>query len=331
MIDWGYCAGRLRSLENNLLTYNELLRWSESSNIESFAKNIGDSIYADSFTNDNLDKYDEVFEEHLLSLYAEIKNYIPNDNLLKIHRLVYDTNNMKIILKAKLVGADVKWEFLSENGDFAPEELFTMIEEKQYSKFAQPIAEALTATETEYRNTGNLQLVDLIIDSGVNNYRFELLDSEAYKNIRNYYAVWVDMENIKNLLRAKKMDFDKILFLRLLLQQGRLSIDFFDDIYAENINDIAELLQKTAYGEFLADGLREFSENKNFTLLEKLMDEYLAKSLIPFTYVAQGPEVLEEFISLKKLEVKNLKILFSGLLNDIPAEKIKQRIRNNAF
>ena len=49
-----------------------------------------------------------------------------------------------------------------------------------------------------------------------------------------------------------------------------------------------------------------------------------------FVYKMSGPEVVEEFIRLKKMEIKNLKIVFIGKLNEMSTEDIKMRLRRYA-
>jgi V/A-type H+-transporting ATPase subunit C len=331
MVDWGYCSGRLRSLENYLLTYNLMLRWSEANSRDNFSKYVADSFYGDEFKDKAIEDYETVFENHILALYKEIEGYIPDDTLLKIHKLIYDANNIKIIFKAKITGGEINWEVLSENGKYPPEELYTMIEEKLYRKFPSSVEKALRFAEEEYKRTGNIQVSDFIIDNGVNDYRFELLNKPGYESVRGYYSKWVDLENIKNLIRSKRMNFDRSIYALVILNGGNISDDYFLNLYGLSLNEICEEIKRGIYGEFLEAGISEFVSTKNFSKLEKLMDEYLVKAITPFKYVAEGPEVLEEFLSMKKLELKNLKIVFIGKLNDMPSEKITQRIRNNGI
>lgn len=332
MVDWGFVAGRLRSLQQYLIDYDTLSAWADVNGKEGLLKEVKDSPYAEIFSGDDLSLYDSAFENYLDEVYAEIGKLIPDDLLIRLHTLTYDLNNLKIILKSKLMGADVNWEILSEKGSVTPEDLFTVVEEEQIGKLPKEIGSKLTFIEDEYRKSGDIQIADFMIDNAFNDYRFALLGSEeGYEKIRAFYETLVDMENMKNTLRAKTMNFERAVLEHLLLSHGSLSVDYFDDIYGESFSDIVEHFKESSYGEKLMAGLSDVGERGHFSVLEKDMDELLAEMIRPFRFVSSGPEVVEEYIFLKNLEVKNLKILFIGKLNNLPSEEIKKRIRNNGF
>lgn len=332
MVDWGYVSGRIRSYENYLLDYNTIIRWSDADDVSVLLKYMKDSVYADVFNEENVSHYEEVLEQYQLDMYDELSNLIPEDELLKIHNLTYDLNNIKIIFKSKFTNADIKWEALSEKGTIPPEELFTILEEERYFKLPGSVGKVFPRIEQEFLRTENVHMVDLMIDQSFNEYRFELVKSKPiYHNIINYYSAWVDMENIKNILRTKLIGFERGYLDYIILNHGHIPRELYYDIFPEQLPDIVETIKASQYGERLDAGLTEFLEYHHFSTLEREMDELMMETIRPFRYISQGPEVVEEYLALKDLEMKNLKIVIIGILNNFTHEQLKRRIRNNGF
>lgn len=62
--------------------------------------------------------------------------------------------------------------------------------------------------------------------------------------------------------------------------------------------------------------------------LEKLRDNYILNFSKIGKYVTFGIEPLVGFITAKENDIKNIRIILSGKLNNISNDKIKERIRD---
>ncbi len=332
MVDWGYCAGLLRSYENFFLQYQTLLRWSESAGVEQFVKHIRDSVYGEKISEEVLAQYATLLDADLFALYEEFEKLVPDRRLLQIARLGEDLKNVKLIVKSEIQSSSVPWELLSDRGNWPSDEVYTWIEEKLFFKFPNPISKALNRIQAELKNEMNLQLVDFMLDSAFTRYRFEILsESSDYRSILVAEKVWVDLENLKNLLRAKRLGVEKAVVNDLLLQEGNLSLDHLLHIYSESLEDLVDWIRKSSYGSALEEGLTAFQEGNGYSLIEKQMDERFVQELARFSYISLGAEVFYRYLMLKKMEIKNLNILFIGVLNEIEPDHIKGRIRNAGF
>ena len=328
MNSWGFASGRMRSLENYFLPYTTLVRWSESATPEIFQKYVKDSVYGDIFNEGNLFKYETVLEDHLQGIYNEILKIVPDPRIVRVHRLSSDLNNIKIIYKAKASGHEVNWEILSETGTYSPEDLFPIIEEKVYSKLHPSLDKALRLMDEEFKRTGNIQLTEFILDKAFSDLRFDLLNGAEYRNISGFYRTHVDLENIKNILRAKRLDIDRAFVPYVLLDGGRIDRMYLESVYSGQLSDLAEELIRGRYGEMLSEGIRTVLEKRLYSIFEKTIDEHLMTIVGRFRYAATGPEVVEGYIQRKLMEMKNLKIVFIGVLNGMNPEETKGRIRN---
>lgn len=331
MQDWNYCSSFLRAKENKLIDYDYLLKLTDSSFPEVFFKLISETYYGKYFNIQNLDKYENIFEEDINNFFREFYSLVPDTTIIDNYKFQYDINNIKQIIKSKLTGTKMEWELLSEYGNISSDDCFTIIEEKLYHKLPKSISDSLIVAEEQFNKTGNIQVIDFIIDSGYFNYQYETYNNIEYLKVLEMFKIIIDLENIKNIIRAKRLNLDKYLFGFLLLKNGNISYDYFLNLYSLNVNNLIEEILKTQYGDRLENGLNELLENNNFSEFEKLIDYLILDYLKNFKLITAGPEVLFEYIFLKKLEVKNLKILFLGKLNSIDAEMIKKRIREVSY
>ncbi len=331
MADWGFVAGQLRSLKKDLLDGPALFRLIDAGNDMAFLKAVEDSSYGAWFTAGNIAHYDLIFEKYLLDLYESLEKLLPENPILLLQHLNYDISNMKIVYKTKARGDSMKWESLNENGTIVPEELYTIIEDKLYFKLPQPFDIAFRELDEILHNFPDDQIVDFRLDQAAMDYRYSLLsETEEYREVLPYLTVQADLENIKNTLRAKKMGIERLMFPYVLLPHGTIPADRFEMYYAENLEDLTEHLRDTQYGKIITTGLDAMLDKKGFSLLEKQIDLYLLEQISSYQYAAGGPLVLVEFLELKRLEIKNLTILFIGKLNNLAADQIKARLRTNA-
>ncbi len=332
MADWGFIAGYLRSLKKDLLDGPALFRLIDASNELSFLKAVEDSAYGEYFTAGNIAHYDDIFEKYMQDLLAGLEKLVPDSPLLRLQHLSYDLSNMKIVYKTKSRGESMRWESLSENGTIEPEELYTIIEDKTYFKLHPSFDQAFKELDENSKMFADDQIVDFRLDQAAMEYKWHTLSEDAeYRALLPYLSAIADMENIKNTLRAKKLGIERTLFHYILLSHGTIPVDRFEMYFGSSLTDIAESIKNSLYGPDLADGLDAAVSGEGFSLLERQMDLYLLKTISGFQFAASGPRVLAEFLELKKMEIKNLTILFIGKLNNLAADQIKTRLRTNAI
>ncbi len=328
LADWWYASSLLRAREKDILDSLTLTRWAESGNREVFVRNIKDSAYGELFGETNLEDYETVLEKALFELYRELDQLLPDPLVVRLHRMTVDLNNIKMTIKSKLQELPMDWDILSDTGVFPSDEIYTVIFEKQYHKLPPVIAAALVRAEEEYFRSRNIQILDFILDSAFHDYRLNsLVAARGHERVASYYRKTADMENIKNMIRARRLSLEKSADRYLLLKGGTLSDRDLRDAAGDSLEAVAEYVRGTAYGPALEEGVRDVLENRGFVRFEKAADEFLLGELRPFRFVPSGPEVIEEYLRLKQAEIKNLKIVFIGLLNDIKAEEVRSRIR----
>lgn len=328
MEGWTYSASLLRARKNQFIKDESFLKCAESDGRDSVLKFLKETPYGALFSNDNLENYEKIFDEYIVKLYAELSEIVPEKTVINAEKAIYDLNNMKFIFKSKFLSTKFNWSILTEFGNIKPEILYTYIEKKLYYNFPAIFSKSLYKAEMDFADTGSKQDIDFILDKAFFDYKLDIFRSKkTHSGIEPVFRMSIDMENIKNIIRAKKLGFSGEVFDKIVLSNGLIAEDILKKLYNENFSSIIEYISKSEYGEQLAGVLTQTPETFNFSLLEKSLDQITIAAVKKFVFVTEGPEVLYEYITLKKMEIKNLKILIIGKLNGIPSADIKNRLR----
>ncbi|MGL4366906.1 MAG: V-type ATPase subunit [Brevinemataceae bacterium] len=333
MESWGYLSGLLRSERANLLTDNQFGTFAEAADTDSLVKLLEDTVYGSMFHEKTLKEFAPVLGSYYKNKMEQIKEMAPCPIILSVHKMRYDLNNLKLCYKAKLTHTEVNWSHLSEEGTIAPEKMFSIIENELFNELPQPVAQALIMFQQNH-TTHDIRFADFLIDSAYYGYRLQVLKKAAenepgyYRPIFEFYQKEVDCENIKNFLRAKNIGLEKDYITHLMIPGGMISELFFADYANISVDDVPDLIRETWYGDLFMPGINEWISKKSCSLLEKQIDEFLIDLVKEFSYINEGPAVAEEALRSVSMELKNLKLIIIGKLNNMSSEEIKGRIRN---
>ncbi|MGL4394204.1 MAG: V-type ATPase subunit [Brevinema sp.] len=331
-MSWGYLSGLLRSERVHTLTENQIFSLAETHDADSLMKALEDTKYGELFQGHALKEFSSLFDQAYNQKFEEIKNLIPDATIVNLYRLKTDLNNLKICLKAKRSNKNVEWEKLSELGTIAPEHMYLIIDQGLYNELPRPVAEALI--EVEQNSQISVRSVDFLVDKAYYQHRLNILqvahakNPELYAQVLDLYKKEIDCENIKNFFRAFKMNLDKQKIEEIMIPGGYITAGFFADQTNLSLDDVSDLMMSTAYADALHDGIQNWSETKSCTILEKKIDEYLLDQVQNLSFVISGPAVVEEALRILSLEIKNLKLIIIGKLNNMSVQEIKGRVRD---
>ena len=330
MESWGYISGLLRAERTHTLTDGFFTSLAESPDAESCAKALEDTAYGSFFQNRGIKDFTPAFEEFTIAKMTSLKESSPQRTLFDVYAMKTDLNNLKLLYKAKIAQREVDWESLSEAGTIAPERMFAIVQDELYNYLPVSVKNALLELASKEFAA---RKVDFLLDKAYYRERLDILQRASVKD-KGYYPVFdlykkeIDCENIKNLLRAKKIDMDREEIVDLLIPGGFVSPDYYIDQANLSAEDTVELILTGPYGTALAQGLNEWTATKSISLLEKQIDEYILSQVRAFSYIMAGPAVIEETLRTLDVEMKNLKLIIIGKLNDMSTESIKGRVRN---
>ena len=87
-------------------------------------------------------------------------------------------------------------------------------------------------------------------------------------------------------------------------------------------------ISTSSYSEFIKSGLEYYSKTGSVSLLEKLFDNYIMHMMKDAKIIPFGVEPLLAYIYAKETEIKIIRIIMVGKINNISGELVRERLRD---
>jgi len=313
--NFAYSSARIRCLENKLLSGPIYEQMADASSTDDCFRILNDAGYA-GITERN---YNSVLSDELKDTYALIKNLQPNEKFSDLFLVKNDFHNLKVLIKSEVSGRDGE-RYLSENGNISVEKIKEYVLNRDYSDMDPIMADSIKNAYEIYGKTQNGQLIDVELDKGAFKLMKKYADESDSQFAKDYIARYADLTNLKSFFRIKKMGGSMELFEEIFVEGGNLDSYKFKDGFASD--NPAGVFKYTDYGKVCETGMAG-----GFTLFEKLCDDYLTDFATKAKMDSLSEAPLIAYIHAKETEIKCVRIIVSGKINNIPAEKIKERVR----
>lgn len=323
-----YAVTRVRSLETKLLDKAKIERMIDTKNAEEVVKVLAETEYASlvSEMSSALD-YEMLLLKELEKTYVFLREIAPSKEIETLFLIKYDIHNLKVLLKSSLLGVEYD-ELLINIGSIPVAKLKEMVKEKNFRDFDPIIDDALQGIFSDVSETPDPQSIDLVLDKCQFQIMYDLAKQSKSSFLMSFISAQIDMVNIKSFLRIRVMGLGKDFLNKVILSNGKIDNDFYEKYFDEPIETIAEKLWATDYYKVIQEGLESYIKTKSFTTLERLIDDFILELAKKGKYVAFGIEPIVGYLMAKENEVKIIRIIMVGKINDIPNEIIRERLRD---
>ncbi|MGF3554865.1 MAG: V-type ATPase subunit [Thermoplasmatota archaeon] len=173
----------------------------------------------------------------------------------------------------------------------------------------------------------NFLKLDIEIDKYIFNKFKETKVPYKCENAKNKFLnILIDTNNIKNILRAKQLNYDSESIKQIFLGDGQeiAAWKYNNMANLESIPQIITSLKGTSYYESLKNAIEIFHKEKSIQIFENELDNNflkLIKNISMENFVTIGPTI--RFIVSKEFEIKNLKIIVKGIAEGLSSNLIK--------
>jgi len=321
-------VARLRVLETRLLTKVKIERMIDSPSADDVIKILQENEYAISMGNvKRVEDYNILLKEELKRVYSLMYEISPDPNIVDIMSLKYDYHNIKVMLKGKGIDKELSY-MLVPVGSVDIEKLKFYIKTQEYKELNPKMRESILQAEKVYQELKDPQKIDIIIDQYM--YEDMLIKAKETKIdfIIDYVKRSVDFSNIKSIIRLKKQQKGESFLKEVILRGGDIASDILLRAFSEPIENMAAKFTSSKYGEVVRLGLEEYIKTGKLSVLEKLSENYIMESLKVAKYVAFGPEPIFAYIAAKETEIKIVRIIMVGKLNNVDTADIRERVRD---
>lgn len=319
---------RLRVLETRLLDKAKIDRMIDSDSAEASIKVLQETEYANVMSEvKRAEDYEIMLSSELKRIYNEMYSMSPSRALIDLMGIKYDYHNIKVIIKGMILEKDFS-DLLIPVGVNDINKLKYSIENNELSGFAPIMRKAIEEAIEDYNSKKDPQRIDVILDK----YMFEdmkLIAKEIDDKFADkYVSSLIDLTNVKTLLRVKKQNKSREFLLSVVIDGGSIDKETLAALLTDSVENIPGKLSYTDYVDVLKDGVEEYSKNGSAGLLEKLIDNYIMDMMKDAKLIPFGIEPVLAYIYAKETEIKVIRIIMVGKLNNIAGEVIRERLRD---
>lgn len=262
----------------------------------------------------------QILRLELLRTWDFLCEIAPDISILYPLILRKDYHNLKAGIKSSLSGFDVNTYFMYPS-TLSHELLIDAVTQRQFDILPAPFAAVGEEAYDALVRTSDGQLADILIDCTA--LTDILARSKATRNklIIDLAELYCAAANMKTAIRAARTGKNEEFLQRALSECGNLEKDRLISEASRGFEPLMAYLATTVY----AAGAALVSESPS--AFEKWCDDEAMALLDRTRYEFFEPEPLIAYYYSKEAEIKNVRILLAAKENNLPAEKIRQRLR----
>ena len=141
-----------------------------------------------------------------------------------------------------------------------------------------------------------------------------------------YYEIYFDLENIRSFFRAQQFENSREIFTQVYIPYGSIKEKFFIDNLGVHHDLLGKNFFTTPYAMIVDRGSAYIEERQSFLRLERFSEEMKLGFLLQARRMTFGIEPLFAYYHFKMGEIRKLRQVYWGKLNEVLASELKESI-----
>lgn len=241
-------------------------------------------------------------------------------HIFDIFLLSKDFHNLKAAIKEAYVQREVPNIYL-EGGTLPLEKIKTAAGDGDFSSFSSQISSAASEARDILFHTGDSQMCDVIIDRAALMAMKQAAKDSGNDLLKEYAELKCVAADINIAIRACKTKKNIDFLQKAFVECDSISAGSLMTAAAEGIDAIYAYLEKTSYGDAI-DAIKESP-----AAFDRWCDNRIIAMIQPQKYNPFTISPLVAYVLAKEYEIKSVKIILSGKINQLPDEKVIERLR----
>ncbi len=319
---------RIWVMETRLLDKSKTERMLEASSADEVLKILGETEYANVMGNvKRANDYENMLSEELQRVYNLVYEISPVKDIVDLMSIKYKYHNVKTLLKGKFLSKDLS-NLLIDLGKEDLHELKRKIEGDAFNGLKGNVQKAVEEAVADFEVNKDPQNIDIIVDRYMFKELVEIKKKLNYKFTDKLVNAIIDTTNIRTLLRIKKQGKGREFANEVIVDGGEIRKDTLVSIINDTPENILSRLSSSSYTNLVNPGIEGYITSNSASLLEKLSDNYVMDIMKGAKLATFGPERILSYIYAKETEIKVIRIIMIGKLNNIAEEVIRERLRD---
>ena len=320
--DYLFISTYLHSRERDLLTAARMERMIEAPSAEEAAKVLTEIGYGE-FSAVTEETVGAALAREQEKLFEDLYRFVPDRSVVDVFKVKYDYHNLKVLLKARAVGAEAD-RLLLDAGRVPAQELRRAVLENSTGSLPPALDRAAQEAMEVLSTTGDPQRSDFLLDRA---YYGEMLSAAADTGsdfLVRYVRATIDAANLRAAVRTLRMRKGAELLRRVLVEGGTIRPDTVQA--AALSGGLEELYRPTALREAAELGAAA-AKGGSLTAFEKACDDAVTRVAAAAKGVPFGVEAVISYLVAKEIEFTAVRIIMSGRMAGISGDTIRERLR----
>lgn len=317
---FAYSVAYMRTLENKMLEQSDIDSMLAADHFAGAVKYLADRGYGDGVLPEGKRGIDDMLKAELEKAWEEIREACPKGAPVDVLLYQNDFQNLKTILKA--VFGNEPWEGLMLYPvTVEPELIHRAVSENNMEILPPLLKKSAEEAYALLAATGDGRRAEVLVDKAA----FAAMEAEAKKAKNPFLLKWVNfwalLSNLKIAVRAAREQRETAFIRESMLPGGEIDADILAAAAAQGTAAVLAVLSENGYGDAAQAAERPMSD------FEKWADNALMEYVKDAKNRSFGFEPLMAFLFGKKAEIQAVRIVLYGLLNHIPKNVLKERLR----
>ncbi len=317
---FAYSVAYMRTMENRMLEAADLDQMLSMATAEEAVRYLAERGYGDGNPVEGKRAIDEMLKEELEKAWEEVRQACPKGAPIDVLLYQNDFQNLKTILKAVFSGE--KWDALMLYPvTVEPELIYHAVSENDMELLPPLLKQSAQEAYELLARTNDGRRAESLIDKAA----FAAMHKAAFAAKNSFLLGWIDLwamlSNMKIALRSAGEGQSKELARESLISAGEIDPDALAGASAQGRAAVLAVFTEYGYAGAVQAAEQSMSE------FEKWSDNMLMDYVKNAKNSSFGFEPLLAFLFGKKAEIQAARIVLYGLLNHIPKNVLKERLR----
>lgn len=231
-----------------------------------------------------------------------------------------DFHNLKAAIKQVYVNQELPGIFINR-GTIKAESILSAVKEHDFMKLPEYMRDCAEEAYQVQFHTGDSQLCDVILDKAALDTIYKKGMESGNDLFQEYAELKVAASDINIAIRGCKTGKRREFLERAIADCKTLDKAKLIEAALNGVEEIYNYLENTVY----SDAVVAIKESPS--AFERWCDNLIIKHIQPQKYNPFTLSPIAAYILARENEIKSVRIVLSGKLNDLPEESIRERLR----
>ena len=319
-----YACARIRCLENGLLSTSAIQRMADGT-LEDAMRMLADARYG-GIPDASVSDVERMIDHEIGSASHEIRELSPDPKLTDLFLLYNDVQNLKVLLKARMLGdPETGWQ---PGGLYSREELENSVRDQKYDLLPEEMQDMLNALESSLKVNVDPQQISVTLDQAYVKHCMNTAAASGSAFAMSYFRELADYDNLLTFLRMRGADAAKEEMARMLLPEGFLPLRGLIGTYDQPVESLLALVRDHPSRDSLRAGIEEVIRTGRVGALEKARDDRLISLVKEHRFDTDTIYPVLGYYLARLREAQAIRLIITAKKNNLDDSVIAERLRS---